>query len=110
MRAVAFRENERCRICYHLRLRQVAQVARRGRFDSFSSTLLYSVHQKHELIREIGEAVGSEVGVPFLYRDWRPGWKEGIARSKVMNLYRQAYCGCLLSEEERYAGHKRTPE
>lgn len=104
MRSVAFRESERCRICYHERLRHVAHLARRGRFDAYSSTLLYSVHQKHELIREIGESVGSEVGVRFLYRDWREGWKEGIEASKKMGLYRQTYCGCLLSEAERYSG------
>lgn len=106
MRAVAFREGERCRICYHERLRHTALLARRGRFDAYSTTLLYSIRQKHDLIREIGESVGSEVGVPFLYRDWREGWKEGIEASKSMGLYRQSYCGCLLSEAERYAGRK----
>lgn len=102
-RGVVFRETERCRICYHLRLRQAALLARRGRFDAFSTTLLYSKFQKHELIREIGEAAGKEAGVPFLYRDWRPGWKEGVEASKAMGLYRQPYCGCLLSEQERFA-------
>lgn len=105
-REVAFREVERCRLCHHLRLQQVARLARRGRFDAFSTSLLYSVHQKHELLRELGEAVGAEVGVPFLYRDWRPTWREGIERSKRLGLYRQSYCGCLLSEQERYAGAK----
>lgn len=103
MRAVAFREGERCRVCYHLRLRHTAHLARRGRFEAFSTTLLYSRFQRHELIREIGEAVGSELGVPFLYRDWREGWAEGVAASRAMGLYRQSYCGCLLSEQERYA-------
>ncbi len=103
LRAVVFREGERCRICYHLRLRQVALLARRGRFAAFSTTLLYSRFQKHELIREIGEAVASEVGVAFLYRDWREGWAEGVAASRAAGMYRQAYCGCLYSERERYA-------
>ena len=102
-RAVVFREPERCRICYHLRLRQAALLARRGRFEAFSTTLLYSKFQKHDLIREIGEALGRETGVPFLYRDWRGGWKEGVEASKALGLYRQPYCGCLLSEGERFA-------
>lgn len=103
LRAVAFREGERCRVCYHLRLRHAAHLARRGRFEAFSTTLLYSKFQKHELIREIGEAAAAESGVRFLYRDWREGWAEGVEASRAMGLYRQSYCGCLLSERERYA-------
>ncbi|MDW7710543.1 MAG: epoxyqueuosine reductase QueH [Deferrisomatales bacterium] len=103
LRGVAFREGERCRVCIHLRLRRVALLARRGRFEAFSTTLLYSRRQKHDLIREIGDAAGAEAGVPFLYRDWRDGWVEGIEASKELGLYRQTYCGCLYSEAERYA-------
>ncbi|NTU59722.1 MAG: epoxyqueuosine reductase QueH [Deltaproteobacteria bacterium] len=109
MRDVAFREGERCRVCYHRRLRHTAHLARRGRFDAYSTTLLYSVRQKHELIRELGEAVAAEVGVPFFYRDWRAGWTEGIDEAKRLGLYRQAYCGCLLSEAERF-GPRRGPK
>jgi predicted adenine nucleotide alpha hydrolase (AANH) superfamily ATPase len=103
LRAVAFRESERCRLCYHIRLQRVARLARRGRFDAFSTTLLYSKFQKHDLVREIGAAAGQEAGVPFHYEDWREGWSEGVEASRALGLYRQTYCGCLLSEEERYA-------
>jgi predicted adenine nucleotide alpha hydrolase (AANH) superfamily ATPase len=106
LRAVAFREGERCRVCYHLRLRDAALRARRGKFSHFTTTLLYSRTQKHDLIREIGDAVGSEVGIRFLYRDWRDGWAEGQEAAKGLGLYRQTYCGCLYSEVERYAPRK----
>lgn len=99
---VAFRESERCNYCYHDRLRSTALLAKRGKFDYFSSTLLYSKHQKHDLIRTMGESVGKSVGVPFLYQDYREGWKEGIECSKQMGLYRQHYCGCVYSEKERF--------
>jgi hypothetical protein len=102
IRNVAFRESERCNYCYHDRLRSTALLAKRGKFDYFSSTLLYSKHQKHELIRSMGESIGKSVGVPFLYHDYREGWKEGIECSKQMGLYRQHYCGCVYSEKERY--------
>lgn len=102
LRRTVFREAVRCRICYHDRLRATARVARRGKFDAFTSTLLYSRHQQHEAIREIGEAAGREAGVAFLYRDFRPGWKEGIEASKRLGMYRQQYCGCIYSEKERY--------
>ena len=99
---VAFRESERCNYCYHDRLKSTALLARRGKFDYFSSTLLYSKYQQHELIRSMGKSIGKSVGVPFLYRDYREGWKEGIECSKQMGLYRQHYCGCIYSEKERY--------
>jgi len=102
IRNVAFREAERCNYCYHDRLRSTALMARRGKFDYFSSTLLYSKHQKHDLIRTMGESIGKQVGVPFLYQDYRQGWKEGIECSKKMGLYRQHYCGCIYSEKERF--------
>jgi predicted adenine nucleotide alpha hydrolase (AANH) superfamily ATPase len=102
IRNVAFRESERCNYCYHDRLKSTALLARRGKFDYFSSTLLYSKHQQHELIRSMGESIGKSVGVPFLYRDYREGWKEGIECSKQIGLYRQHYCGCVYSEKERF--------
>jgi predicted adenine nucleotide alpha hydrolase (AANH) superfamily ATPase len=106
LRSVAFREGERCRVCYHLRLRHAARLARRGRFDAFSTTLLYSRFQQHDLVREIGEAAGREAGVAFLYRDWRGGWSRGVEESKRRGLYRQSYCGCLLSEWERFGSRR----
>ena len=102
LRNVVFRETERCAYCYHDRLRCTALVAKRGKFDCFTSTLLYSKFQKHDLVRSIGEAVGKSVGVPFLYRDFRTGWKTGIKTSRELGMYRQHYCGCIYSEKERY--------
>ncbi|MCP3924631.1 MAG: epoxyqueuosine reductase QueH [Desulfobacterales bacterium] len=101
-RDIAFREKERCKICYYKRLRQTALVAKKGKFDYFSTTLLYSKFQNHELIKETGISVGKEVGVKFLYEDFRPGWKDGIEQSKEMGMYRQNYCGCIFSEKDRF--------
>ncbi|TSA27382.1 hypothetical protein D4R71_02240, partial [bacterium] len=43
-----------------------------------------------------------EYGVPFLYKDLREFWKEGIELSKTEDMYRQQYCGCIYSERDRY--------
>ncbi|NLW92175.1 MAG: epoxyqueuosine reductase QueH [Syntrophomonadaceae bacterium] len=99
---ITHREKQRCNYCYIMRLEKAAQIARRGKFDYFSTTLLVSPMQKHELIRELGEAIGEKYNVPFLYHDFRPGFKETVSRSREMGLYRQQYCGCLYSEKERY--------
>lgn len=106
MREVSFREAQRCAICYRMRLSATAALARSGGFDAFTTTLLYSKFQNHEKIRETGEAAAAEYGVPFLYRDFRTGWKRGVEESKRLGMYRQQYCGCALSEEERYAPKK----
>lgn len=102
IRNVVFRESERCSGCYHERLRATALVAKRGKFDYFTSTLLYSQFQKHDMLKSIGESVAVSVGIPFFYHDFRIGWQEGIEESKRLELYRQQYCGCIYSEKERY--------
>jgi len=102
LRNVTFREHMRCRICYVMRLRAVAQLAKRHKYDAFTTTLLYSKFQKHDQIIDTADKVAEEFGVPFLYRDFRRGWKEGIELSKSMELYRQQYCGCIYSEHDRY--------
>jgi predicted adenine nucleotide alpha hydrolase (AANH) superfamily ATPase len=102
LREVAFREEERCRYCYHVRLSHAARIAKKGRFDAFTTTLLYSRYQKHDLIREIAEGVAGTQGIPFFYKDFREGWSEGVRVSKEKGMYRQPYCGCIFSEKERY--------
>jgi predicted adenine nucleotide alpha hydrolase (AANH) superfamily ATPase len=102
LRDIVFREQERCRFCYYLRLKATARVARGGKFDAFTSTLLYSKFQNHEMIRELAQEVGREVGAPFYYEDFRKGWAAGMAQSKQMGLYRQQYCGCIFSERDRF--------
>jgi predicted adenine nucleotide alpha hydrolase (AANH) superfamily ATPase len=99
---VVYREKDRCRHCYYDRLNTTALLAKRGKFDYFSSTLLYSKFQNQELVQSIGESIGQSTGVPFLYRDFREGWKEGVETSKKLEMYRQQYCGCIYSEKERY--------
>ena len=106
-RAVAYREPNRCLLCYALRLERTLSIARRGKFDAFTSTLLYSKFQKHDEIRALGQDLATSSGVAFYYRDFRQGWSEGIALSKEWGMYRQQYCGCLYSEAERYASDLR---
>lgn len=102
LNTIAFRTDKRCLLCYRIRLEAAAGIARKGKFDAFTTTLLYSKFQKHDLIRETGEAMAKKYKVNFLYRDFRKGWKKGIDISKEMGLYRQHYCGCVYSEMERY--------
>lgn len=108
LRMVVYRETDRCRFCYALRLKATALAAKEGNFSAFTATLLYSRFQNHEAIKEIGEQIGHEVGIPFYYLDFRPGWQEGVEESRRLGMYRQKYCGCVYSEKERYCkGNKK---
>lgn len=105
LRHMAWREDPRtrCRICYATRLEPTLTVARRGGFDAFSTSLLYSRRQQHETIAEVGAGLAGDGSVSFVYRDFRTGWQEGIDTSKAWGIYRQTWCGCIFSENERYA-------
>jgi predicted adenine nucleotide alpha hydrolase (AANH) superfamily ATPase len=102
-REVAFREHVRCRLCYYMRFKNTAAVAKNGGYDCFTSTLLISPHQEHDLIRSVGDAVAEEMGIELLYRDYRARFKDSYGLSRRYGLYRQQYCGCIYSEHERYA-------
>lgn len=106
---IAFREERRCQMCYRLRLDQAAHIARKGKFDGFTTTLLVSPYQKHELIKEAGMDAAHRYGVEFVYRDFRPGFRNGQQKARDLELYRQQYCGCLYSEVERYAPKEHWP-
>ncbi|HJX69488.1 MAG TPA: epoxyqueuosine reductase QueH [Dehalococcoidia bacterium] len=101
-REVVGREGERCGDCFHLRLSMTALIAKLKGFDAFTTTLLISPYQKHDLLKEVGEEIAQKEGVEFLYEDLRTGYHESHRMSKELDLYRQKYCGCLYSEWERF--------
>ncbi len=103
VQAVSNDIDHRCRYCYACRLDRTAHYAAEHGFDSFSTTLLISPYQNHELIRELGEITAKKYHVAFLYRDFRPGFRDGHEKAKALNFYMQKYCGCIFSEEDRYA-------
>ncbi|MDR2897432.1 MAG: epoxyqueuosine reductase QueH [Spirochaetaceae bacterium] len=92
----------RCGYCYRCRLEAAASFAAEKGFDSFTTTLLVSPYQNHEFIRKTGEETAERYGVRFLYRDFRPRFREGQQAAREAGLYMQKYCGCIFSEEERY--------
>ena len=85
VRAVSADIDHRCAHCYTIRLGTAAKYAADHGYDA------------------AGERFGKEFGVEFLYRDFRPGFREGQAKAREMGLYMQKYCGCIFSEEDRYS-------
>jgi epoxyqueuosine reductase len=95
---------ERCARCYAMRLDAAAKQAVEQGFDAFSTSLLVSPYQKHDLIARAGEESAERHKIPFHYRDFRDGFRETRAIAKEIGLYRQKYCGCLFSERDRHRG------
>ena len=102
VREVAGDIANRCVKCYEMRLFETARQAAVGGFDSFTSSLFISPYQNHELMRETAERAAAEFGVEFLYRDFRPYFKDGQTFAREHGFYMQKYCGCVFSEQERY--------
>ena len=107
VREVAEDIAHRCGKCYEMRLFDTARAAAEGGFDSFTSSLFISPYQNHELMREVAERAAAEYGVNFLYRDFRPYFKDGQNFAREHGFYMQKYCGCVFSEEERYIKAKK---
>lgn len=95
----------RCINCYEYRLEKVAKYAKENGFDAFTTTLLVSHHQYHNEIKKIGERLAEKYDISFYYEDFRKGWSQGKAIAKMYSLYSQKYCGCLISEYERFGKH-----
>ena len=107
VRAVAEDISGRCVKCYEMRLFEAARQAKEGGFDSFTSSLFISPYQNHQLMAETAQRAADAYGVEFLYRDFRPYFKDGQSFAREHGFYMQKYCGCVFSEEERYLKAKK---
>ena len=100
---VANNLNSRCvDYCYPVRMRKTFEYAKENGYEAVTTTLLYSIYQKHEYIKKLCEDLSKKYGIEFLYRDFRYGFWEGHDKAKEAGLYMQKYCGCVFSEESRY--------
>lgn len=88
--------------CYPLRLRKTFEYAKTNGYDAVTTTLLYSIYQNHDFIKNYMEELSNEFGITFLYRDFRVGFREGQAKARELGLYLQRYCACIFSEKDRY--------
>ena len=97
----------RCAYCYRVRMEETAKYAAQNGYDSFTTSLLISPYQRHEAIAAAARERGEKYGVEFLYRDFRPLFREGQEFARAHGMYMQKYCGCIFSEEDRYMAAKR---
>ncbi len=96
---------ERCHACFRLRLEEAARIASEGNFDYFTTTLTISPLKNAQKLNEIGEELSRQYGVRWLPSDFKKknGYKISTQLSAEYGLYRQDYCGCVFSRQERLA-------
>ena len=61
----------RCMKCYELRLREAAEVAKKGNFDYFTTTLSISPMKNAVKLNEIGMRLAEEYQVAYLLSDFK---------------------------------------
>lgn len=93
---------ERCHLCYEMRLREAANIAKEDGFDYFTTTLSISPHKNSQVLNWIGEKVAEDIGVNHLPSDFKKnnGYKRSVEITQSAGLYRQDYCGCEFSMKE----------
>ena len=94
---------DRCFACYRLRLEQAAKAAAELGCNYFTTTLSISPHKNAKKLNEIGEELAGIYRVPHLPSDFkkRNGYKRSVELSNLHGMYRQDYCGCVFSFQER---------
>ena len=103
---------ERCFKCYGLRLEKTAQLARKEKFDFFTTTLTISPLKNAGKLNELGEEMAEKYQAVFLPSDFKKkeGYKRSIELSKEYDLYRQNFCGCAFSKAESLKREKANQE
>ena len=92
----------RCLICWWLRMDKAAKFAKENGFEAFTTTLLGSPYQDQDAIKKICEDIAGKFGLKFYCGDFRKGFKEAHNKARSKGIYCQNYCGCIFSEKERF--------
>lgn len=93
-----------CLACHAYRMGLAYQYAFEHHFDYFATVMTVSCKKPSRELNEIAEKLSLQYPTTkYLYSDFKKdnGQLKGILISKEYDLYRQDYCGCLPSLEER---------
>lgn len=93
----------RCYACYQERMEVTAQYAKLHQFDFFTTTLSVSPYKNSDYVNEIGQKLEAKHQMPFVYSNFKKqnGYLRSIELSKQLDIYRQNYCGCIYSLQNR---------
>ena len=71
--------------------------------DYFTTTLTISPLKNAQWLNEIGQELEAQYQVRFLPSDFKKknGYKRSVELSQKFDLYRQSFCGCVFSKNEK---------
>lgn len=93
----------RCTECFRLRLEKTAQYAKENGFEMFTTTLTISPLKDSQRLNLMGIEIADKYGLTYFCSDFKKknGYKRSCELSDQYGLYRQDYCGCVFSKNER---------
>ena len=112
-------KGERCRRCYEFRLKRSFEYATQHQFDYFCTTLSISPFKDAQKLNTIGEQLEREARTTYAGNTtesnqskkiphWLPsdfkkkgGFKRSLEISAEYGMYRQDYCGCIYSKNNK---------
>ena len=91
---------KRCEVCFRHRLEKTYLYMLEHRWDAFATTLTIGPRKKSTIINQIGQSISRD---HFLIRDFKKkdGFKRANELAKKWDIYRQNYCGCVYSMQEK---------
>ena len=96
---------KRCFQCYAIRMSDAYRYASENGFDYFTTVMSSSRQKDSQKINETGKALSHLYpNVKYFYSDFKKhgGQERREEIADEHNLYRQDYCGCVYSWEERF--------
>jgi predicted adenine nucleotide alpha hydrolase (AANH) superfamily ATPase len=98
-----YKKGKRCKVCFDIRLFESARYAKENKFEVWTTVLSISPHKDTKQINEVGERIANVIGLPFISADWKKqdGFKIASQLSKQAGFYRQDYCGCIYSKNNK---------
>lgn len=99
-------KGKRCVECITLRLKATACKAKELGINKITTSLVISPHKNFTLISELGRKIAKDleyISIDFKKKD---GFLKTNNLSKELGLYRQNYCGCRFSKQNRLNSNK----
>lgn len=96
----------RCHVCYRYRLEKSFIYAKDNGYDIVGTTLSVSPYKDSMILNSIGKELEQSYNIEYLESDFKKddGYRKSIALSNAYGFYRQNYCGCVYSKQERDKG------
>lgn len=99
-------KNERCYLCYYFRMQKTFLFASNNNFDWWTTTLSISPFKDSYMINYIGTLLQRQnpnTSTKFLESDFKKknGFLRSLQLSHEYHLYRQHYCGCPYSIQNK---------